>query len=161
MTWSMMRNRLICIRKISSSKPWGRQYAYVCSWFRNIHFGCIVPPKNVDATMIAPKAPGHTVRSEYQRSHKGTPCLVAVEQITQEKHFWQSTCIRTCYWRQKKSRTSWDYIPYRDRDRPFGEQAVLCGGVRHLCRLVSRLFARLVMTQEMHTSSVSTKWSWS
>ena len=32
----------------------------------NIHFGCIVPPKNVDVTMIAPKAPGHTVRSEYQ-----------------------------------------------------------------------------------------------
>ena len=32
----------------------------------NIHFGCIVPPKNVDVTMIAPKGPGHTVRSEYQ-----------------------------------------------------------------------------------------------
>ena len=45
----------------------------------NIHFGCIVPPKNVDVTMIAPKAPGHTVRSEYQAG-KGTPCLVAVEQ---------------------------------------------------------------------------------
>ena len=42
-------------------------------------FGCIVPPKNVDVTMIAPKAPGHTVRSEYQAG-KGTPCLVAVEQ---------------------------------------------------------------------------------
>ena len=35
--------------------------------------------KNVDVTMIAPKAPGHTVRSEYQAG-KGTPCLVAVEQ---------------------------------------------------------------------------------
>ena len=45
----------------------------------NIHFGCIVPPKYVDVTMIAPKAPGHTVRSEYQAG-KGTPCLVAVEQ---------------------------------------------------------------------------------
>ena len=51
----------------------------------NIHFGQIVPPKNVDVTMIAPKAPGHTVRSEYQAG-KGTPCLVAVEQTTQEKH---------------------------------------------------------------------------
>ena len=39
----------------------------------------IVPPKYVDVTMIAPKAPGHTVRSEYQAG-KGTPCLVAVEQ---------------------------------------------------------------------------------
>ena len=44
-----------------------------------IHFGQIVPPANVDVTMIAPKAPGHTVRSEYQAG-KGTPCLVAVEQ---------------------------------------------------------------------------------
>ena len=45
----------------------------------NIHFGCIVPPANVDVTMIAPKAPGHTVRSEYLAG-KGTPCLIAVEQ---------------------------------------------------------------------------------
>ena len=45
----------------------------------NIHFNQIVPPKNVDVTMIAPKAPGHTVRSEYQAG-KGTPCLVAVHQ---------------------------------------------------------------------------------
>ena len=45
----------------------------------NIHFGQIVPPANVDVTMIAPKAPGHTVRSEYQAG-KGTPCLVAVYQ---------------------------------------------------------------------------------
>ena len=45
----------------------------------NIHFGCIKPPAYVDVTMIAPKAPGHTVRSEYQVG-KGTPCLVAVEQ---------------------------------------------------------------------------------
>ena len=45
----------------------------------NIHFGCIKPPKDVDVTMIAPKGPGHTVRSEYQAG-KGVPCLVAVEQ---------------------------------------------------------------------------------
>ncbi len=45
----------------------------------NIHFGCIEPPAYVDVTMIAPKGPGHTVRSEYQAG-KGAPCLVAVEQ---------------------------------------------------------------------------------
>ena len=38
-----------------------------------------MPPKGVDVTMIAPKAPGHTVRCEYQAG-KGAPCLVAVEQ---------------------------------------------------------------------------------
>ena len=45
----------------------------------NIHFKQIVPPANVDVFMIAPKAPGHTVRSEYKEG-KGTPCLVAVYQ---------------------------------------------------------------------------------
>src|SRR5574344_660470 len=45
----------------------------------NIHYNLINPPKDVDVTMIAPKAPGHTVRSEYQAG-KGTPCLVAVHQ---------------------------------------------------------------------------------
>ena len=45
----------------------------------NIHFGCIQPPKDVNVIMIAPKGPGHTVRSEYQAG-KGVPCLVAVEQ---------------------------------------------------------------------------------
>ena len=45
----------------------------------NIHFNQIIPPKDVDVTMIAPKAPGHTVRSEYQAG-KGTPCLIAVYQ---------------------------------------------------------------------------------
>ena len=51
----------------------------------NIHFGCIVPPKNVDVTMVAPKGPGHTVRSEYQAG-KGVPCLVAENRMRQEKH---------------------------------------------------------------------------
>ena len=45
----------------------------------NIHFNQIVPPADVDVTMIAPKGPGHTVRSEYQAG-KGVPCLVAVHQ---------------------------------------------------------------------------------
>ena len=45
----------------------------------NIHFGTIVPPADVDVTMIAPKGPGHTVRSEYLEG-KGVPCLIAVEQ---------------------------------------------------------------------------------
>ena len=56
----------------------------------NIHFNQIVPPKDVDVTMIAPKGPGHTVRSEYQAG-KGVPCLIAVHQDAtgkaQEKAF--------------------------------------------------------------------------
>ena len=45
----------------------------------NIHFKQIVPPANVDVAMIAPKGPGHTVRSQYVAG-KGVPCLIAVEQ---------------------------------------------------------------------------------
>ena len=54
----------------------------------NIHFGCITPPKDVDVTMIAPKGPGHTVRSEYKEG-KGTPCLVAVYQDASGGRFFQ------------------------------------------------------------------------
>ncbi|HIZ48295.1 MAG TPA: NAD(P)-binding domain-containing protein, partial [Candidatus Gemmiger excrementavium] len=45
----------------------------------NIHFKTIVPPKNVDVIMIAPKGPGHTVRSQYVEGH-GVPSLICVEQ---------------------------------------------------------------------------------
>ena len=45
----------------------------------NIHFGCIKPPKDIDVVMIAPKGPGHTVRSQYLEG-KGVPDLVAVYQ---------------------------------------------------------------------------------
>jgi ketol-acid reductoisomerase len=45
----------------------------------NIHFGQIKPPSDVNVLMIAPKGPGHTVRSQYQEG-KGVPCLIAVEQ---------------------------------------------------------------------------------
>ncbi len=45
----------------------------------NIHFGQIVPPKDVDVFMVAPKGPGHTVRSQFVEG-KGVPCLVAVYQ---------------------------------------------------------------------------------
>ena len=50
----------------------------------NIHFGCITPPADVDVTMIAPKGPGHTVRSEYQVG-KGVPCLELFIRMQQEK----------------------------------------------------------------------------
>ncbi len=73
-----MRNRLNFTKKdIEPNLEEGNMLMFAHGF--NIHFGCIVPPKNVDVTMIAPKAPGHTVRSEYQAG-KGTPCLVAVEQ---------------------------------------------------------------------------------
>src|SRR3546814_987788 len=45
----------------------------------NVHFGLIEPRADIDVFMVAPKGPGHTVRSEYQRGG-GVPCLIAVDQ---------------------------------------------------------------------------------
>ena len=62
---------------IESNLTEGKTLAFAHGF--NIHFGCIKPPKNVNVIMIAPKGPGHTVRSEYLAG-KGVPCLIAVEQ---------------------------------------------------------------------------------
>ena len=99
----------------------------------NIHFGTIVPPKDVDVTMIAPKAPGHTVRSEYVAG-KGTPCLIAVEQDATGKA--QELALAYALGiggaRAGVLETETDL---------FGEQAVLCGGV---CALMQAGFETLV-----------------
>ncbi|MBP1550449.1 MAG: ketol-acid reductoisomerase, partial [Oscillospiraceae bacterium] len=104
----------------------------------NIHFGCIVPPKNVNVIMIAPKGPGHTVRSEYQAG-KGVPCLIAVEQDATG----DATDIGLAYAlgiggaRAGVLETTFRTETETDL---FGEQAVLCGGV---CALMQAGFETL------------------
>ena len=91
----------------------------------NIHFGCIVPPKNVNVIMIAPKGPGHTVRSEYE-AQKGVPCLIAVEQDA-TGDAWD---IGLAYAAGiGGSRAGVLETTFRTETDLFGEQAVLCGGV--------------------------------
>ena len=92
----------------------------------NIHFGCIVPPKNVDVTMIAPKAPGHTVRSEYQAG-KGTPCLVAVEQDYTGKALDRALAYGLAIGGARAGLLETTFRTETETDL-FGEQAVLCGG---------------------------------
>ena len=104
----------------------------------NIHFGCIVPPKDVDVTMIAPKAPGHTVRSEYQEG-KGTPCLIAVEQDA-TGHAWDVTlAYGAAIGGARAGLLETTYRTETETDL-FGEQAVLCGGV---CALMQAGFETL------------------
>jgi ketol-acid reductoisomerase len=98
----------------------------------NIHFKYIVPPKDVNVVMIAPKGPGHLVRSEYEKGG-GVPCLVAVEQdatgnAKQIALAWangiggaRAGVIQTTY----KEETETDL---------FGEQCVLCGGLSALVK---------------------------
>ncbi|MCR5202114.1 MAG: ketol-acid reductoisomerase [Lachnospiraceae bacterium] len=105
----------------------------------NIHFNQIIPPKDVDVTMIAPKAPGHTVRSEYQAG-KGTPCLVAVEQDATGKALDLALAYGAGVGGARAGILETTFRTETETDL-FGEQAVLCGGV---CALMQAGFETLV-----------------
>ncbi|MBQ7678502.1 MAG: ketol-acid reductoisomerase [Butyrivibrio sp.] len=105
----------------------------------NIHFGLIQPPKDVDVTMIAPKAPGHTVRSEYQAG-KGTPCLVAVHQDATGKALEKALAYGAGIGGARAGLLETTFRTETETDL-FGEQAVLCGGV---CALMQAGFETLV-----------------
>lgn len=98
----------------------------------NIHYGTIKPPSNVDVIMIAPKGPGHTVRSEYVRGH-GVPALFAIEQ----DYTGNAQDIALAYGAAIGSaRGGLLETTFREETETdlFGEQAVLCGGVSELMK---------------------------
>ena len=103
-----------------------------------IHFGQIVPPADVDVTMIAPKGPGHTVRSEYQAG-KGVPCLVAVEQDATGKAKDLALAYSLGIGGARAGVLETTFRTETETDL-FGEQAVLCGGV---CALMQAGFETL------------------
>lgn len=98
----------------------------------NIRFGTIVPPKEVDISMVAPKAPGHRVREVFLEGG-GTPCLLAVYQDTSGKA--KEDAISYAYGiggtRAGVLETTFSEETETDL---FGEQAVLCGGVTALVK---------------------------
>jgi ketol-acid reductoisomerase len=104
-----------------------------------IHFGQIVPPANVDVTMIAPKGPGHTVRSEYQAG-KGVPCLVAVHQDATGMAQQMALAYAAGIGGSRAGVLETTFKTETETDL-FGEQAVLCGGV---CALMQCGFETLV-----------------
>ena len=97
-----------------------------------IHFGQIKPPANVDVTMIAPKGPGHTVRSEYQAG-KGVPCLVAVQQDYTGKALDKALAYAAGIGGSRAGVLETTFKVETETDL-FGEQAVLCGGVTALMK---------------------------
>ena len=105
----------------------------------NVHFGLIKAPKDVDVAMIAPKAPGHTVRSEYQAG-KGTPCLVAVEQDATGKALDLALAYGAGIGGARAGLLETTFRTETETDL-LGEQAVLCGGV---CALMQAGFDTLV-----------------
>ena len=99
----------------------------------NIHFKQIVPPANVDVTMIAPKGPGHTVRSTYVNG-KGVPCLIAVEQNATGDAYKLALAYAAGIGGARGGVMETTFQDETETDL-FGEQAVLCGGVVELMKL--------------------------
>lgn len=98
----------------------------------NIHYGQIVPPAGVDVVMIAPKGPGHTVRSQYVEG-KGVPCLVAVEKDYSGKAFENALAYAKGIGGSRAGVLQTTFKEETETDL-FGEQAVLCGGVAELMK---------------------------
>ncbi len=96
----------------------------------NIHFEQIIPPADCDVFMIAPKGPGHTVRSEYVEG-KGVPCLVAIHQDATGRALDVALAYAAGIGGARAGVLETTFKCETETDL-FGEQAVLCGGVTAL-----------------------------
>ena len=98
----------------------------------NIHFNLIQPPKDVDVIMVAPKGPGHTVRSQYVEG-KGVPSLIAVYQDATGKAKEYALAYASGIGAGRAGILETSFREETETDL-FGEQAVLCGGVTELMK---------------------------
>ena len=98
----------------------------------NIHYGQIVPPADVNVFMVAPKGPGHTVRSQYLEG-RGVPCLIAVYQNPSGDTFNVGLAYALGIGGARAGVLETTFREETETDL-FGEQAVLCGGVTELMK---------------------------
>src|SRR5712691_371887 len=98
----------------------------------NIHFGEIVPPAGVDVSMVAPKSPGHLVRSEFEAG-RGVPGLVAVHQDASGQALANALAYAAGIGCTRAGVIETSFREETETDL-FGEQAVLCGGVTALVK---------------------------
>jgi ketol-acid reductoisomerase len=98
----------------------------------NIHFGFIKPPKDVDVSMIAPKAPGHRVREIFTEG-SGVPALVAIQQDASGKALENALAYAAALGCLRAGVIETTFREETESDL-FGEQAVLCGGAAALIR---------------------------
>jgi len=98
----------------------------------NIHYGEIVPPAGVDVTMVAPKSPGHLVRSEFEAG-RGVPGLVAVHQDASGQALANALAYAAGIGCTRAGVIETSFQEETETDL-FGEQAVLCGGVTALVK---------------------------
>jgi ketol-acid reductoisomerase len=98
----------------------------------NIHFNQIVAPKGVDVIMVAPKGPGHTVRSQYKEG-RGVPALIAVHKDASGKAKEYALAYAAGIGAGRAGILETTFREETETDL-FGEQAVLCGGVTELMK---------------------------
>ena len=99
----------------------------------NIHFKKIVPPADVNVFMVAPKGPGHLVRSEYEKG-RGVPCLLADPPGSERRHQAGRSRVRARRSAARAPASSRPTFKEETETDLFGEQAVLCGGLTELIR---------------------------
>jgi len=106
--------------------------ALVFSHGFNIHFGQIIPPPHVDVFMVAPKGPGHLVRSTFQEGN-GVPALIAIQQDASGKAKKTALAYAKGIGATRAGVIETTFKEETETDL-FGEQAVLCGGVSELVK---------------------------
>jgi len=102
----------------------------MCSHGFNIHFGQIAPPEGVDALLVAPKGPGHLVRSEYEKGG-GVPALIALSEGASEETKQLGLAYAKGIGGTRGGVIETTFEEETETDL-FGEQVVLCGGVSAL-----------------------------
>ncbi|MDC0456314.1 ketol-acid reductoisomerase [Alphaproteobacteria bacterium] len=98
----------------------------------NVHFNLIEPRKDIDVFMVAPKGPGHTVRSEYQKGG-GVPCLIAIDQDVSGNTHDIGLSYASAVGGGRSGVIETTFKEECETDL-FGEQTVLCGGLVELIR---------------------------
>ena len=104
----------------------------MCSHGFNIHFGQVAPPKGVDALLVAPKGPGHLVRSEFEKGG-GVPCLIALSEGASDETRRLGLAYAKGIGGTRGGVIETTFAEETETDL-FGEQAVLCGGVSALVK---------------------------
>ncbi|MGH7195138.1 MAG: ketol-acid reductoisomerase, partial [Candidatus Saccharimonadales bacterium] len=104
----------------------------MCSHGFNVHFGQVVAPEGVDSLLVAPKGPGHLVRSEFEKGG-GVPCLIAMNEGASDKTRQLGLAYAKGIGGTRGGVIETTFAEETETDL-FGEQVVLCGGVSALVK---------------------------
>jgi ketol-acid reductoisomerase len=118
-----------------------------CSHGFNVHFGQVQAPRGVDMVLVAPKGPGHLVRSEFVRGG-GVPCLIALGEGASEQSKWIGLAYAKGIGGTRAGVIETTFAEETETDL-FGEQVVLCGGVSALVKAAYETLVEAGYQEEM------------